>query len=232
MNRALLPLLGVATLGSALMMSQPAKAACFASQVDSNTCETFTPFTPLPNSTKISINNPTNLAGTQWAQIGFGSINGNDTDFDGTPAGLEHVIQNVAWSLDDTTYTPLSASALTGSGLDSTSARYLPFFRVSNTGLASNATLYFSFDLPDTAYPAFSQIPIYVRTNNNGAQNTTPPTDLFGTPLLSIQAFAPIRGDLFTFTSTFKVPGPLPVLGAAAAFSASRRLRRRVKAAA
>ncbi|MEB3349388.1 MAG: hypothetical protein VKO00_05150 [Cyanobacteriota bacterium] len=232
MHRSALPILGLVAVGTALLAAQPSQARCFASLVDSNECETFTPFQPVPNSAKISINNPSNLGGTKWAQIGFSSVNGLDTDLDGTPPGLPYTITNVSWSLDDVTYTPLAASTLTGVGLDSTSARYLPFFQVSATGLLSTDTLYFKYDLPDSALPALSQIPIYIRTNNNGAQNNVPPLDPYGTPMLSIVAASPIRGDLFTFTSTFKVPGPLPILGAAAAFNASRRLRRRVKASA
>ena len=38
-----------------------------------------------------------------------------------------------------------------------------------------------------------------------------------------------VQSDIITAANTTNVPGPLPVLGAGAAFSFSRRLRRRIK---
>ncbi|MEB3265110.1 MAG: hypothetical protein VKN13_00670 [Cyanobacteriota bacterium] len=199
-----------------LAVAQPSKAECFSTLSD-NTCETFTPFSPLPNSAEVSITG-SSLTGTTRIQIGFAAV----------PGGT-YQVSNIRWKVGNGAYTNMVPTMLVSSTTDGANdARYT---NIRNIGAAITAgqTLYFAYDLPDAAFPNTTQLAAYVRTNNNGA---TSGTDPFGTPLLNLSGAAPIRGTLYTFNHEFRVPGPMPILGAAAAFSASRRLRRRIKAAA
>lgn len=221
MRPSLIPALGLAALGAVLAVAQPSKAECLY-PTSVNTCPTFRPFNPLPNTATVEINDPSRLPGTRYVQIGF------SRDPAGTPG---FAIANISYSLDGTTFTPIATPSITGEGPDEFEAIYSP--RINLGSALAQPSIWFRYDLPASGPANTNQIGVFVRTNNNGAFRTAPPTtDPAGTQLLSLTATNPVNGDLYTFAHTYQVPGPVPLLGAAAAFSASRRLRRRIKAAA
>jgi hypothetical protein len=157
------------------------------------------------------------LTGTTRIQLGFSAV----------PTGT-YTVNNIAWSRDGVNFNSMSPSLLVSSPTDGVNdARYTNFLNVG-AAFTAGQTLYFRYDLPTTAFSSMTQLAAYARANNTGATSRTDP---FGTPLLNLSGASPVRGTLYTFNHQF-VPGPVPILGAAAAFSASRRLRRRLKAAA
>lgn len=222
MRPSLIPALGLAALGAVLAVAQPSKADCLYPTSD-NTCPTFRPFSPLPNTATVEVNDPSRLPGTRYVQIGF------SRDPAGTPG---FAIANISYSLDNTTFIPIASPSITGEGPDEFEAIYSP--RIDLGSQLTQANIWFRYDLPATGPVNLDQIGVFIRTNNNGAYRTgtVGATDPAGTKLLSLTATNPVNGDLYTFNHAYQVPGPVPLLGAAAAFSASRRLRRRIKAAA
>lgn len=250
MRSALIPFVGVAALGAVFGAAQPTKAACYDVNDTANNCDIVTPFTPPVNDVKLMVQAST-LPGTLAFQFGFDQFPA--TGAGGTAYGP---ITNVRWSTDDVTYTPLAfpgfATGTTESSTYSTadSARYSNVINLS-TAIPSGGALYFRYTLPTSGIPDGSSIGAYVRTNDNGALDeitvanspflcgllagTATPCpivkkDPYGTTLLLTSAS--VLGDTYTYNHMYHVPGPVPLLGAAAAFSASRRLRRRIKAAA
>lgn len=91
------------------------------------------------------------------------------------------------------------------------------FLMARPTGFASNTSISWNYTANTSGFDGYTT-PIRVRSTNNGASflvMTPPPAEFLQ---LQIQASA-------------DVPGPLPLLGGAAAFGWSRRLRQRLKAA-
>jgi hypothetical protein len=77
---------------------------------------------------------------------------------------------------------------------------------------------------------------VFNYTNNSGVITTTPPGggDLVGyTSEIWVKDSWTVTGaaEVDNITNTFQTPGPLPILGAGAAFGFSRKLRGRIKAA-
>ena len=152
------------------------------------------------------------------------------------PSGFS--VTNIEYSLDNISYQPFGTGtvnqAISNNGTSSFTALYTPILALPNPLPNTGTNLYVRYTLPSTITTDGKQIGIYLRANTNGDFQSAPASDAAGTSILSTAA--PNGGTLLTRDSTLDlstpppadVPGPLPLLGGAAAFGFSRRLRRRI----
>jgi hypothetical protein len=188
-----------ATSIAAAFAAQPARALCLTSQAG-NDCVTFNPSSSSSVlQTYTSLNLPTN---TDF-QLGFRSSN-----------GVSYAISNIRYSLDNSTFTTL------GTGSSTTTATFNYGSIISGTAGSMSNPFYIAYDLP-AGIPDGVVIDSSFLANAGGAQSGGVLSSTSGNGFLTIE-----RPSTATAIS---VPGPLPILGAAAAFSQARRLRSKTR---
>lgn len=244
--------LGLAAIGAAAVsIGSPAQAVCRPGTPDAqgNYCQTFGPGGT--NTVKWDVMG-TQIGTRQWFQIGFGA-----TDSEGNPLSPGR-IPSPLWSVNQVHVT-ITRTSGTGAGtytypgvptdvfaapLDAPPNEnlWMAFAPVSVNTATGGAfttfndttdTITFSYQLPTAANGLVDGDQIIARAllNRNGA--VTGLLDYDGDhQVLRTTTASPVGGSEVSASHVYRVPGPVPLLGAAAAFSASRRLRRRVKAAA
>ena len=196
-------ILGGLMLGSAcLALAVPGEArAACVSTADSGANGCFT-FTPATSSFAVQTYNTSNLNTNQYAQFGFQSSGPAVT-----LTGVEYSFNGgSSWNTYGAGTFSVSSTTSFGSVINSPSIQ---------------PGLKFRYTIP-TGLSVGDIIQSTLLTNSNGNVGS-------GTTLISLtNNFAQVDR---ASTAVDAVPGPLPVLGAISAFSASRRLRRRVKQA-
>jgi hypothetical protein len=219
-------------------IATPAQAICLTGTLNTsgNTCVTFN---NTGTSTATLLFSDPGINSDQYLQIGFGSQGLGGTN---PPPTLSSgfTVTNIEYSLDNISFTPFgsgaASQAISNNGASSFTALYTPSFTLPNPLPSSNTTLYVRYTLPSTITTDGQEIGVYLRSNTNNASQVSPnTTDSAGTTLLSTAAGD--GGTLLTRSNTLDlstpppasdVPGPLPLMGGAAAFGFSRRLRRRM----
>jgi len=196
---------GLLAGGGAVFAPNSAQAACVSSaDAGANACFTFTPTT---SSFAVQTYSTANLKTNQYAQFGFIS-NGPSV----TLTGVEYSFDSGStWNTYGTGSFAVTSTATYGSVINDVLIQPgLKFRYTIPTGLSVN-----------------DAIQSTLLTNDNGNVG-------IGTTLISsFNNFAQVeRLSTAVAQAPDAAPGPLPVLGAAAAFSASRRLRRRIQSAA
>jgi len=196
---------GLLAGGGAVFAPNSAQAACVSSaDAGANACFTFTPTT---SSFAVQTYATANLSTNQYAQFGFIS------------SGPSVTLTGVEYSFDSgSTWNTYG----TGSFAVTSTATYGSVIK----DVLIQPGLKFRYTIP-TGLSVNDSIQSTLLTNNDGNVGT-------GTTLISsLNNFAQVdRISTAVAQAPDSAPGPLPVLGAAAAFSASRRLRRRIQSAA
>jgi hypothetical protein len=226
-----------ALLGLGLASPDAASALCLSGTLNTtgNTCNTFN---NTGTSTATLLFSDPGINSDRYLQIGFSSASLGSTPPPVASSGFQ--ISNIQYSLDNTTFTPFNSAgsgtvnqAISNDGTSSFTAFYTPILTLPSPLPASDTSLYIRYTLPSTITSNGKQIGVYLRTNSTGNLQASPNTkDQAGTDLLSTAA-VPDNGNLLTRDHTVDlsapptVPGPLPLIGAAAAFGWGRRLRRR-----
>ncbi|MFM9110897.1 MAG: hypothetical protein ACKOPN_09980 [Prochlorococcaceae cyanobacterium] len=241
--------LGLAAIGAAAVsIGSPAQAVCRPGTPDfqGNYCQTFGPGGT--NTVKWEVMG-SQIGTRSWFQIGFGATDALGNDLVPVPSPLWSV-NNVHVTIERIsgtgvgTYTyPGTPTNVFAAPLNSPPNKnlWMAFAPVSVSTATGGAfttfnnsdTITFSYQLPTAANGLDDGDQIIARAllNRNGA--VTGELDYDGDhPVLRTTTASPVVGSELSATHVYRVPGPVPLLGAAAAFSASRRLRRRVKAAA
>jgi hypothetical protein len=229
--------LSAGLISAAGFFATPAQAICLTGGLNTsgNTCVTFN---NTGASTATLLFSDPGLNTDQYLQLGFGSQNLGSTPTPVLPSGFS--VTNIEYSLDNATFLPFgtgsASQAISNSAASSFTALYTPSFQLPSPLPGSDTTLYVRYTLPSTITTDGQLIGVYLRSNTNGNTNASPNNqDPAGTNLLSTAAID--GGTLLTRDHTLDlsspppasdVPGPLPLMGAAAAFGVSRRLRRRI----
>ncbi|MEB3316567.1 MAG: hypothetical protein VKO39_00265 [Cyanobacteriota bacterium] len=78
--------------------------------------------------------------------------------------------------------------------------------------------------------PSGGTAPLYTLVSNSGMPSPTLPIAPMSTLYVRDTAVVNANGNLDNYRNTFQTPGPLPIVGAGAAFGFSRKLRSRIKA--
>jgi len=194
---------GLLAGGCAVFAPNSAQAACFSTaDAGANGCFEFSPDT---TSTAVQTYSTANLSSNQYVQFGFSS-NGPSATLTGVEYSLNGGTSWIAY----------------GAGT----------FNVTNTvsyGAVINDALIqpglkFRYTIP-TGLSLGNIIQSTMLTNNTGTPD--PLASAAGNNFAAVDRASTAAAQPATAT-----PGPLPLLGAAAAFSASRRLRRRTQRAA
>jgi hypothetical protein len=229
--------LSVSLIGLAGFVASPAQAICLSGTLNTtgNTCSTFN---NTGTSTATLLFADPGLNTDEFLQIGFSSQNLGTTPPPIQSSGFS--VTNIQYSLDNVTFLPFgtgsASQAISNSGVNSFQALYTPSFQLPAPLPSSGTTLYVRYTLPSTITTDGQLIGVYLRTNTNGNPNVGTTVDSAGTTLLSTAAgdggTLLTRDNILDLTTpptpTSAVPGPLPLMGAAAAFGVSRRLRRRI----
>ena len=227
--------LSLGLISASGFMAAPAQAICLTGGLNTtgNTCTTFN---NTGTSTGTLLFSDPGLNTDAFIQIGFGSASLGSTPPPTKPSGFS--VTNIEYSLDNISYQPFGTGtvnqAISNNGTSSFTALYTPILALPNPLPNTGTNLYVRYTLPSTITTDGKQIGIYLRANTNGDFQSAPASDAAGTSILSTAA--PNGGTLLTRDSTLDlstpppadVPGPLPLLGGAAAFGFSRRLRRRI----
>ena len=195
-------ILGGLMLGSAcLALAVPGEARAACVSTSDGGANGCFEFTPATSSFAVQTYNTSNLITNQYAQFGFSSSGPAVT-----LTGVDYSFDGGSnWNTYGTGSFSVSSTTSYGSVINSASI---------------NQGLKFRYTIP-TGLSVGDIIQSTLLTNNNGNVGS-------GTTLISsINNFAQVDRS----STAVSVPGPLPVLGAISAFSASRRLRRRVKQA-
>lgn len=154
-------------------------------------------FNPTTTSSVVQTYTSQNLTSNQYFQIGFRSSD-----------GAAYSISNIKYSTDNTTFTDYTPGSLTtGSSYSLGSILNIP----------TTDPFYISYDIP-SGIPDTINIDSVFKANDDGFVNGNGALDsASGNRFTNIE-----RSSLST---SIPVPAPLPILGAAAAFSQVRRLR-------
>jgi hypothetical protein len=188
----------------------PAKAACLTASVGTN-CATFS---------QASASNAVDFAYTDAVFSSNNTLSRIKFYHDGITTGLPITLTNIAYSVNGGSSwltTNLSSTSYTVQS-SYTSDAAAPNLLTADFTYTPTADFQLRFTIPTTPAlsPGFSDIYSYVRNTSAG---DTPQTQ---TRIHSLRINPP----------TAATPGPLPLLGAGAAFGFSRRLRTRVRTAA
>jgi hypothetical protein len=198
---------------ASIFVASPVKAACTSSN-SANNCVTF---------------DPSSASSVVYAGYNDGGFTANDrlTDIsfysNNITSGFDITLTNIAYSLDGTNFitTGLSSTSytLTANGVAGSGTNLLAPFNIGSP-IGSNFKL--RFEIPAisgfTPTDGTAAIAAYVR-NQKSSGPALPQTQTRD----SAAYIAPTSAG---------VPGPLPLIGAAAAFGFSRKLRRRISIAA
>jgi len=202
-----------AAAAATLLVNSPAKALCLTSN-SANNCTTF---------------NPSSSSSVVYGGYTDGGFTSNDrlTDISfystSITAGLPITLTNIAYSLDGTTFvtTGLTATSytITANGAAGSGTNLLNAFNIPG-GIGSNFKLQFTIPASVGFAPTdgSATISAYIR-NQQASGPALPQTQTRD----SAAYIAPPSSG---------VPGPLPLMGAAAAFGFSRKLRQRISIAA
>jgi len=204
--------LSCAAVAASAFVSMPAQAACL-----STTGET-----PIPNNnclTYDSTSSPTkailyyqdvNLGNPYWQLTGSTSTIGNFSDWE--------------YGSDGTSWTPFNPGFTASGGV-----QYGTVFTTSTTPTSAPAgnPFYIRVTLSNSATLS-AAYQIALRTNNDGGLDGSNRLDDTGSNLASNLTRSFTRN---ADPASAPVPGPLPLLGAAAAFGYSRKIRKAIRAA-
>jgi hypothetical protein len=199
---------------SSVALSSPAKAACTLDNSPTNNCTTFNP----NSASNVVYGNYIDggwVANDRLTNISFYSTN--------ITAGLPITLTNIAYSLDGTNFitTNLSSTSytITANGAPGSGTNLLTAY---NLGGAIGNTFKLRYDIP--------AIPGLMPTNGMATIAAYAGNEQSSGPPLP-QNQTRDSAAYITSTPTSAVPGPLPLIGAAAAFSFSRKARQRIKQA-
>lgn len=252
-------LLGLAPLALALAVAPEARAIAPVPVIDNIDTSAFPPDTTVKftsvdsytvisfstpnadpyqiNSLKLALSTPnTTVAGARRSLIVGLYAASNSVDPNGTSPLLGTSYRPIGGPLAQTTYTAsynTSGNVTTGGGFTKLGSSELG--ALYNYTLASNTNYSLVFSTIANVIRSHSMGVAYTDTNGFVSTNNTGISGSNGTGLNPISANAwspPTATNLQNIAFTLEVsqvPGPLPVLGAAAAFGYSRRLRRRIQ---
>lgn len=225
----------LALLGVGMLSPQRAAALCLSGSLNTtgNTCNTFN---NTGTSTATLLFSDPGINSDRYLQLGFSSANLGSTPPPTQSSGFS--ISGIEYSLDNVNFQAFGSGtvnqAISNNGTSSFTALYTPILTLPSALPVSGSTLYIRYSLPSTITTDGQLIGVYLRSNVNGNLNAAPNNqDPAGTNLLSTAAVD--GGNLLTRDHTVDLsapppvttPGPLPLIGAAAAFGWGRRLRRR-----
>lgn len=230
--------LSLGLVGASGFIATPAQAICLTGGLNTsgNTCDTFN---NTGTTTATLLFTDPGLNSDQYLQIGFGSTNlGSTATNPSLPSGFS--VTNIEYSIDNINFSPFgpgsASQAISNNNGSTFTALYTPSFQLPSPLPGSGTTLYVRYTLPSTITTNGQVIGVYLRSNINGATNASPTQDSANTNLLSSSSGdgggVTTRSntlDLTTPPPASDVPGPVPLMGGAAAFGFSRRLRRRIE---
>jgi hypothetical protein len=202
-----------AVSASSVLLSSPAKAACTTGMGTTNNCILFDPATP------------SNVVYGNYIDGGW-TMNDRLTDISfystNVTSGLPITLSNIAYSLDGTNFvtTGLSSTTYTinANGAPGSGTNLLTPF---NIGTQIGTTFKIRFTIPAVAGFAPTDGSATIGAYARNQQSTGP-----ALPQTQTRDSAAYQSP-----ATSAVPGPLPLFGAAAAFSFSRKARQRIKQA-
>ena len=206
--------LSCAAVAASAFVSMPAQAACLSTTgetpIPNNNCVTYDT-TSSPTKATLFYND-TNLGNNFWQLTGATSTIANFSNW-------EYGSDGTSWTSFNPSFTPD-----TGSG----NAQRSTIFTTSTTPSApAGNPFWIRVTLSNTATLS-AQYQIALRTNNDGAVDSLGRLDDTGGNLASNLTRNFTRQN---DPASAPVPGPLPLLGAAAAFGYSRKIRKAIRAA-
>ena len=196
--------LGCASASAGVFATMPAQAACLTSN-GSNTCRTYNT-TTTPNIQYLTYSDVKLQTNTDW-QLSTGTP-GNYSNWSYSTDNATTPIQNKTWNSFTPTWTSVSGTNYSQIFTPNTSDEFYIKVTLSDTA-ALNVPYDFTFI-----------------SNNDGAVDANGNLSVVG-----VNGFTALSRDAKRVANPSSgVPGPLPVLGAAAAFGYSRKIRKAIRA--